>query len=333
MMRMRRLDTTGTRISEFGVGAYAFGLETDVPTAHAILDRYLELGGNHVDVADSYGKGASERIVGAWLAERGVRDEIVLSTKIGQPMGDGPNEAGLSAPRLHRAVRASLERLRTDHVDLLYLHCWDPLTPIEETLQALQQLVEAGLVRYIGVSNYLPSQLQRAVLLQRFAGRAPVVALQAQYSLLVRQVEWELTSVCDDEGVGLVTWSALAGGWLAGAFSPDEPPIDHPRDRSIFKYERRDVPRTWRIVDAVREVAGRHEGATMAQVALAWILGRPGISSTLLGPSTVQQLEENVASADLSLAADDLSLLEEASDPGLPEYPHGFAEQLARPRQ
>lgn len=332
-MRTRRLGSTGTRISEFGLGAYAFGRETDVVTAHAILDRYIEMGGNHVDVADTYGNGLAERIVGDWLANSGRRDDVVLATKVGQPMGQGPNEAGLSAPRIHRAVNASLERLQTDYVDMLYLHCWDPSTPLEETLTALQQIVDDGRARYVAVSNYLGSQLQRAVLLQRHDGRAPIVALQAQYSLLVRQIEWELVTLCRDEGVGLITWSPLCGGWLAGAFSPDERPVDHPRDRSIFRYDDRNVPRTWRIVDAVRSVAEGHNGATMAQVALAWVVSQPEVSCTLLGPSTVGQLDENIAAAQLDLTPDELSLLDEVSRPELPEYPYGFADRLAEPRR
>ncbi len=332
-MITRRLGSSGTRISEFGLGAYAFGRETDTPTAHAILDRYIELGGNHVDVADTYGNGLAERIVGNWLVDRGVRDDIVLATKVGQPMGQGPNEAGLSAPRIHRAVKASLERLQTDYVDVLYLHCWDPSTPLEETLMALQQIADHGYARYVAVSNYVGSQLERAVLLQTHAGRAPITALQAQYSLLVRQIEWELANVCRDEGVGLVTWSPLCGGWLAGAFSQDKRPVDHPRDRSIFQYDYRNVPRTWRIVDAVRSVAEGHSGATMAQVALAWVVRQSPVSCTLIGPSTVAQLDENIAASQLELTPDDLSLLDEVSRPDLPEYPYGFADRLAEPRR
>jgi aryl-alcohol dehydrogenase-like predicted oxidoreductase len=325
----RRLGREGPVVSRFGLGALSFATESDTATAHDVLDRYVDRGGVHIDVADVYGQGTSERVVGAWLARRRRRDGIVLASKIGQAMSPDPADRGLHPTRVPLAVRASLTRLGTDHLDLLYLHCWDPTVPLDDTLGAVQVLVDKGLVRAIGVSNYLGSQLQRATLLQAGAHRAPISVLQAQYSLLVRQIEWELTDLCRGEQVGLVVWSPLCGGWLAGAFSRDAPPVDHPRDRSIFAYADRATPRTWSIVEAVRDIAADH-GATMAQVALRWLLEQPLVDSVLLGPATVAQLEENLAAGDIELTPADRDQLNEVSAVPEPEYPFGFARMLAR---
>lgn len=326
----QKLGGSGPKVSRFGLGALALAGETDAGTAERILDRYVELGGRHIDVADVYGQGRAEQLVGDWLARRAARDDVVVASKIGQAMTTDPEARGLDPQRVGSAVRASLARLGTDRLDLLYLHCWDPNTPLDDTLDAVQELVDDGLVLHVGVSNYLPSQLQRATLLQQFAGRTRIAALQAQYSLLTRDIEWELLGVCQQEGVGLTVWSPLCGGWLAGAFSRDTPPPEgHPRDRSIFAYRYRANSRTWRILDAVDAVATRH-GATMAQVALRWLMDKPFVDSILLGPASVTQLEENLAAADLVLSQADHEELEEVSAPAEPDYPHGFARMLAQ---
>lgn len=328
-MEHRRLGSTGTLVSSLALGTMTFGEETPEAEAHAILDRYVEAGGNVVDTADVYGPdGASECIIGSWLADRGGRDDLVIATKARFPTGDGPNDAGLARPYLHRALDASLRRLGTDHVDLYQIHGWDPLTPIEETLTTLDGFVRAGKVRYVGVSNLTGWQLQRAILLARHRRLAPIVTLQAQYNLLAREVEWELVPLCEDEGVGILPWSPLGGGWLTGKYSADERPTGATRlgedpDRGLEAYERRNTQRTWRTVDSVRSVADER-GVTMPQVALNWLRSQPSVTAVILGVRTLQQLEDNLACVAWRLDADEVSRLDEASRPETPGYPYGL---------
>ena len=215
-----------------------------------------------------------------------------------------------------------------DTIDLYQAHCWDPVTPLEETLAAFAELVAAGKVRYVGVSNFAGWQLQRAALLGRRPGHAPVVTLQPQYSLLSREIEWELVPLCLEEGIGMLPWSPLGGGWLTGKYSRDERPSGATRlgedpDRGQEAWDRRNTERTWAVVDAVQEIADAH-GASMAQVALAWVTGRPGVTSTILGTRTVEQLDDNLGAAQLELEPEQVARLDEVSDPGLPPYPYGF---------
>jgi aryl-alcohol dehydrogenase-like predicted oxidoreductase len=331
-MELRTLGPTGTLVSSLCLGTMTFGHETDEPTAHAQLDRFVESGGNFVDTADVYQHGVSEAFVGRWLAASGRRDDLVLATKARFAMGEDPNAAGLSRRWLLRAAEASLRRLQTDTIDLYQVHCWDPRTPLEETLAALDDLVRSGKVRYVGISNFTGWQLQRAILLARANGWAPVVSLQPQYNLLAREIEWELVPLCLDEGVGILPWSPLGGGWLTGKYDRDRPPAGATRlgedpDRGVEAYGKRNTERTWRTVDAVHAVAGAR-GVSAAQVAIAWVAGRPGVSSTILGARTVEQLEDNLAAAPLRLTDEERVRLDEVSDPGLPAYPYGFIAEL-----
>jgi len=225
-MERRTLGPSGLIVSAYALGAMTFGNETDEDEAYAMLDAFVEAGGLVIDVADVYVAGASERIVGRWLADRGLRDEVVLATKARFPVGDeaGPNAQGLSRTHLTRAIDASLERLGVEHVDLYQVHAWDPLTPVEEWLTALDDLVRAGKVGHIGVSNLTGWQLQRAALTARHLGLAPIVSLQPQYNLLSREIEWELVPACEAEGIGMLPWSPLGGGWLTGKYRRDERP-------------------------------------------------------------------------------------------------------------
>ena len=231
-----------------------------------------------------------------------MRDRLVIATKGRFPMGDGPNDAGLSRTHLGRALDASLRRLGIDAVDLYQAHAWDPLTPIEETLGFFDDAVRAGKIRYAGVSNFVGWQLQKAALLAGDA--APIVTLQPQYNLLVRDIELEIVDVCRNEGIGILPWSPLAGGWLTGKYARDERPTGATRlgenpDRGMEAYGPRNAQeRTWRIIDAVRKVAeGR--GVSMSQVALAWVADRPAVTSVILGARTVAQLDDNLGAADL----------------------------------
>jgi aryl-alcohol dehydrogenase-like predicted oxidoreductase len=337
-MRYRTLGATGTLVSTYCLGTMTFGAETDEAGSFAQLDRFVERGGTFVDTADVYSAGASEEIVGRWLRDRpGLREQVVLATKGRFPMGPGPNDAGLSRTHLTRALEASLRRLGVEAVDLYQAHAWDPLTPLEETLRFFDDAVRAGKIRYAGVSNFTGWQLQKAVLLAEHLRLAPVVTLQPQYNLLARDVEFELVDVCRNEGIGILPWSPLGGGWLTGKYQRDTPPVGATRlgedpGRGVEAYHGRNADeRTWRVVDAVRAVADRR-GASMAAVALAWLAARPAVTSVILGARTVDQLDDNLAAVDLTLDAEDVRLLDEASAPVVADYPYGAAGVRQRSR-
>jgi aryl-alcohol dehydrogenase (NADP+) len=305
-----------------------FGAETEEAGAYAQLDRFVEWGGNFLDTADVYSRGVSEEIVGRWLAERpGVRDRLVIATKGRFPMGDGPNDAGLSRVHLSQALDASLRRLGTDVIDLYQAHAWDPLTPIEETLRFYDDAVRAGKIRYPGVSNFTGWQLQKAALLTQYLGLNRIVTLQPQYNLLARDIELELIPVCLNEGIGVLPWSPLAGGWLTGKYRRDQAPEGATRlgenpNRGVEAYDRRNTERTWQVVDAVRSVAeGR--GVSMAAVALSWLVDRPAVTSVILGARTVEQLADNLTATDVRLTAEETALLDSASEPLVSDYPYG----------
>jgi aryl-alcohol dehydrogenase-like predicted oxidoreductase len=329
-MEHRTLGRSGCAVSALTLGTMTFGTESDEAVSHAQLDRFVEAGGNLVDTADVYSGGASEEIIGRWLAARpaGVRDSVVLATKGRFPTGPDVNDLGLSRRHLQRALDGSLRRLGVDGVDLYQVHSWDPVTPLEETLETLDGFVRAGKVRYLGLSNYAGWQVQKAVALARERGWEVPVTLQPQYNLLVRELEWEIVPSCLDAGLGLLPWSPLGGGWLTGKYQRDQRPSGATRlgenpERGVEAYDRRSTQqRTWDVVDAVREVAAGR-GVSMAQVALAWVADRPAVSSVILGARTVEQLEDNLAADGLHLDAEETELLDKASDPGATDYPYG----------
>ena len=216
-MNYRFLGKTGLRVSELCLGAMTFGRETTEEVSRQILDRFVAAGGNFVDTADVYSRGASEEIVGRWLKDQ-PRDDLVIATKVRFPMGSGPNDVGLSRKHILAGVEASLRRLQTDYIDLYQVHCWDHVTPLEETLSTLDTLVQSGKVRYIGASNFSGWQLQKAIDLSLRMGWEPFTCLQPQYNLLCRTTEWELVPVCLNEGLGIIPWSPLRGGWLSGKY-------------------------------------------------------------------------------------------------------------------
>lgn len=338
-MRRRLLGPTGVLVSELALGAMTFGKEADEPTAHALLDTYAEAGGTLVDLADVYQQGAAEEIVGRWLARRPqLREDLLLATKCRFPMGADPNAAGLSRRWVVRAAEASLRRLGVERVDLYQAHAWDPATPVEETLRAFDDLVRAGKVGAVGWSNTTGWQLQRAVLTARAAGLAPVVSLQAQYSLLVRETEWELLPLCLDEGLGVLPWGPLGQGWLTGKYRRDVRPEGATRlgedpGRGVEGYDRRSgQQRTWAVVDAVRAVAAQL-GASMGQVALRWLADRPGVTAPIVGARTVDQLRESLGAGGLRLDDDQRRRLDEASEPATPDYPYRLAQEMTADRQ
>jgi aryl-alcohol dehydrogenase-like predicted oxidoreductase len=306
-----------------------FGNESSEEASHTQLDRFTGQGGNFIDTANVYSSGISEEIIGRWLAKRrGVRDQVVIATKGRFPMGEGPNDVGLSRTSLTHALDASLRRLRTDTVDLYQAHAWDALTPLEETLRFFDDAVKAGKIRYAGVSNFLGWQLQKAAMLTSVLGLTPIVTLQPQYNLLVREIEFELTDVCLNEDIGILPWSPLGGGWLTGKYRRDETPQgasrlgDNP-ERGMEAYAPRNAQeRTWQVVDAVGKIA-ESRGVSMAQVALAWTADRPAVTSVILGARTVEQLEDNLAAAHLHLSDDETELLDNVSEPITGDYPYG----------
>lgn len=337
-MDYRPLGMTGTQVTSLCLGTMTFGKETEESDAHAILDRYIDGGGNFIDTADVYQEGVSEEFIGRWLIERGRRDDLVVATKVRFPMGDDPNDAGLSRRWIIKEVENSLRRLNSDYIDLYQAHCWDPLTPLEETLAAFDDLVTAGKVRYIGVSNFTGWQLQRAALLAQITGRAPVVTLQPQYNLLAREIEWELVELCLDEGIGMLPWSPLGGGWLTGKYKREERPTGDTRlgddpERGVEAYDKRNTERTWTVLDAMDKIVADRGDVSHSQVALNWVTDRPGVSSTILGVRTLEQLEDNLASADWRLNEDETAALDQASDPGRPEYPYGFIDEETASRR
>lgn len=340
-MEYRTLGGTGTIVSSLCLGTMTFGKESTEEVSHAQLDRFVERGGNFVDTANVYSRGVSEEIVGRWLKERaGARDQVVIATKGRFAMGEGPNDVGLSRVGLTRALEVSLRRLQVDSVDLYQAHAWDALTPLEETLRFFDDAVRAGKIRYAGVSNFLGWQLQKAAMLTDFLGLAPIATLQPQYNLLVREIELELTNVCENESIGILPWSPLAGGWLTGKYRRDEAPTGNSRlgddpERGMEAYARRNSrERTWQVIDAVGKIA-ESRGVSMAQVALAWTADRPAVTSVILGARTVEQLDDNLAAAGLHLSDEETQLLDEASDPVVGDYPYGVPgrQQRARGRE
>jgi aryl-alcohol dehydrogenase-like predicted oxidoreductase len=331
LMRTRRLGNTGVLVTELGLGTMTFAEQADEATSHAILDRYFDAGGNFVDTADIYGSGGTEEIIGSWFGKRpGARDAIVLATKCYFRMREARdrNAGGLSRRWIVRACEGSLRRLGVDHVDLYQMHGWDPLTPLEESLAAFDDLVRAGKVRYVGVSNFVAWQLQRAILLARHDRLAPVLTLQPHYNLLTRDLEWEIAPLCLDEGIGIIPWSPLAQGWLTGKYRRGEAPAEGTRlvddpNRGVEAYDRRDTEHTWRILDVLRESAATMD-VPMAQVALRWLMDRPGVSTAPVGARTVAQLEQSLPAADLVLPDEIRDRLDEVSAPvsdGLTLYP------------
>jgi aryl-alcohol dehydrogenase-like predicted oxidoreductase len=330
-MDYRTLGNSGCAVSSLGLGTMTFGVETDEAVAHQQLDRFVETGGTLVDTADVYGDGRSEQIIGRWFARRPaeVTEPVVLATK-GRFRFSGdssPNGAGLSARHLTRALDASLRRLGLDTVDLYQVHAFDPLTPMEETLRTLDEFVRAGKIRYYGLSNFTGWQLTKAVHMARALNVAGPVTLQPQYSLLAREIEWEIVPAALDAGMGLLPWSPLGGGWLSGKYRRDQRPAGATRlgedpGRGMEAYDRRGTDRTWHVIDAVQKLAEDH-GVSMAEVALAWVTARPAVSSTILGARTLDQLETNLRSAGLHLAAAETATLDAASDPHPVDYPYG----------
>jgi aryl-alcohol dehydrogenase-like predicted oxidoreductase len=333
-MEYRFLGNAGLKVSELCLGAMTFGWSTNKEDSHWILDRFVEAGGNFIDTADVYSKGGSEEVVGEWLKEQ-TRDQLVIATKVRFPMGDDPNDIGLSRKHILTGVEASLRRLQTDYIDLYQVHCWDSGTPLEETLSTLDSLVQSGKVRYIGASNFSGWQLQKATERSRQMGLERFICLQPLYNLLDRTIEWELIPVCEHEGIGVIPWSPLRGGWLAGKYQrgmtapPEGTRVKMAEDRGWGEtFTDYNTEHTWNLLDNLYAVAKEVE-KTPAQVALRWLMQRPAVTAPIIAARTREHLEDNLGASGWSLSDGQMGRLTRSSDKTLP-YPY---ETLHRNRR
>ncbi|HYZ57289.1 MAG TPA: aldo/keto reductase [Streptosporangiaceae bacterium] len=339
-MEYRLLGNSGSAVSALTLGTLTFGNETDEAGSFAQLDRFTEVGGVLIDTADVYADGRSEQIIGRWLASRpGMREFVMIATKVRFPTDNSPNGHGLSRRHLAAALDGSLTRLGVDTIDLYQLHGWDPLTPVEETLRFLDDAVRAGKIHYVGLSNFTAWQIQKFVDIAdaRSLSSRPVT-VQPQYNLLARAIEWEVVPACQSEGLGLLPWSPLASGWLTGKYQRDQEPPSGTRlaeqaDQGMRIWnERGHLERNWQVLDVVRKVA-EQRGASMSQVAIAWVLARPAVTSVILGARTLEQLDDNLAAGGIQLSEEETRLLDEASELDTPDYPYGEKGQSQRSRR
>ncbi|HYP90712.1 MAG TPA: aldo/keto reductase [Polyangiaceae bacterium] len=337
-MKYKRLGNAGVKVSELCLGGMTFGeadeksfmhqLGSDEQTAGKVMSRALELGVNFIDTADVYGQdGLSERVIGNWFEREGRRNQVVLASKFRFTMGEGPNRSGASRYRIVRCVEGSLKRLKTDRIDLYQIHMQDIETPEEETLRALDDLVRQGKVLYVGCSNYAAYRLMNALWTSKVERLERFVTLQAEYSLVARDIEREHVPLCRQAGLGVLAWSPLAGGFLSGKYERSAPAPEGSRlAKWKDRFARFDNDRCWRAIAAARQVASEL-GSTPAAVSLAWLLSKPQVTSAIFGARDLQQLESNVKATELSLSAEHVKQLDDASALEL-GYPYGFMNQV-----
>lgn len=326
------LGRSGLRVSPFCLGAMTFGEEWGIGTteeeSYALLDAYLEGGGNFIDTANIYNKGHSEAILGNYFAEgpgRGTRDRVVIATKAGGNLYAGdPNGGGSGRKSIVQACDQSLRRLRTDFIDLFWIHFWDRHTPLDETMAALDHLVRQGKVRYIGLSDHpawVCAQAQHEAILRE---STPLIAIQIEYSLLQRTVEAELIPMAQALGLGVTPWSPLRGGVLSGKYTrTSRPEVGTTRVAADSKHLNE---QSWAVIDALEAIA-QESNATVAQVALKWLQDRPGVTSTIIGARRVDQLRDNIAALDVVLSDAHCKTLDELTMPSLP-FPHEFLDMV-----
>jgi aryl-alcohol dehydrogenase-like predicted oxidoreductase len=336
-MQYRYLGKSGLRVSEIALGTMTLGGRGmfanvgngDVNAARRLLDVAIDRGVNLIDTANGYSDGLAEEILGEAL--HGRRERVLIASKGRMAVGDGPNDAGLSRHYLIRAVEDSLRRLHTDHIDLYQVHEWDGKTPLEETLDALDTLVRDGKIRYIGSSNYSAWQLMKALSISERRGLQRFISQQIHYTLQAREAEYELVPIAIDQGVGILVWSPLAAGLLTGKFRRGQKGPQGARhtlgwpEPPVY-----DEDKLYEIIDALVEI-GESRGVSAAQVALSWLLARPGVTSTIVGARTVEQLEDNLAAADLTLAGEERARLDKITTLPL-LYPHWHHAEAASDR-
>lgn len=334
-MKYNPLGCSGLLVSELCLGTMVFGEESQRSTGEMealnIIARFIEAGGNHIDTADVYADGRSEEIVGKALKNR--RQDVVIATKVRFATGNGPNDEGLSRHHIIHGVENCLKRIGTDYIDLLYMHCWDPLTSLDESLRIFDDLIRWGKVRYIGVSNFKAWQIMKAIELCGKNGWERFIAAQYQYSLVVRDIEHEFIDLCLTEGIGLVPWGALGGGFLSGKYQRDVQPEEASEgrlavmtDETEEAWHRRNKNKNWQILDVINKISAAHNGVAPSQIALAWLLTRDVVDSVLVGVRTVEQLLDNLGAADLKLSEEEIIELDEASAPDL-GYPYRYLKE------
>jgi aryl-alcohol dehydrogenase (NADP+) len=338
-MEYRQLGESGTLVSRFALGTMYFGGETSEEEAFQMVDAFVEAGGNLIDTANVYTGGKSEAIVGRWFASRprDVTERVVLASKGRHSTHRGPNAPGLSRPGLRRLLSESLRNLGRDTIDLYQLHSWDPLTPVEETLRFLDDAVRAGDIQYVGLSNFTGWQLQLFMSTSRELGLTAPTTLQQQYSLLSRESEWEVIPAALHNRVGLLPWSPLAGGFLAGKYQRGVRPGADTRAGSakpLYQWtsaEYAETDQNWAVIELLEQVA-RRLGKTPSQVALAWLADRPSVTAPIFGARTLAHLHDNLGAADLHLDQASFDALDEISRPKAGGYPYGQfgAAQRAR---
>lgn len=325
------LGSSGLRVSPLCLGAMTFGEDwgwgSSVEDSQRIMDRFFDLGGNFIDTANAYTKGHSEKIIGDHLGyDRKKRDRVVLATKFMSNLFTGdPNGGGANRKAIVSQCEESLRRLRTDYIDLYWLHVWDTTTPIEETMRALDTLVEQGKVRYIGFSDTPAWKCAQAQTMAHFRGWSPLVALQIEYSLLQRTVEGELVPMAKELGLGVTPWSPLKGGALSGKYKRKDRG-NHQAGRGAWTTSALD-DRAFDILDVLEGIASELS-TTVARVAIAWVQAKPGVSSTIIGARTMDQLEDNLAALDVKLTAAHMEKLDTASKPQL-AFPADFVANAA----
>jgi len=337
-MKYNLLGNTGLKVSELCLGTMTFGgkgMYTAIgqlgqEPVDALMKRSIDAGINFIDTANVYSEGLSEELTGASIKNLGLnRNDLVLATKVRGTMGTGPNDAGLTRKHIMHQVENSLKRLQTDYIDLYQVHSYDPLTPIEETIGALDDLVKSGKVRYIGASNYAAWQLMKALGYSTHHRLAKYVSLQAYYTIAGRDMERELIPLLNDQKVGLMVWSPLAGGLLSGKYTRDDDNNEGRRKNFDFPPVNRD--RAFNVLDLLHPMA-KEKNATVAQLAIAWLLHQPAVTTVIIGANKQEQLEDNLKSIDIKFTAEELQQLDEASK--LPsEYPKWMLERTGWDRK
>jgi len=333
-MRYNRLGRSGLMVSELCLGTMTFGGREGMwgqigsvqqDEADALVRTALDAGVNFIDTANIYAEGRSEQILGQSLRNLGiVREEVIIATKVHGRMGPGPNSAGTSRRHILDQAKASLQRLQLDHIDLYQIHGFDPITPIEETLEGLDTVVRQGLVRYVGLSNWAAWQVAKAAGIVERRNQAPILSLQAYYTLAGRDLEREIAPMLLSEGIGLMIWSPLAGGFLSGKYDRDNEKAADGR-RATFDFPPVDRDRGYRIIDALRPIA-QAKGRSVAQIALSWLLHQKVVTSVIVGAKRVDQLTDNLKAIEVELSDEDLAALDEVSR--LPaEYPGWMLER------
>ena len=334
-MEYTTLGDSGLMVSDACLGTMIFGEQndrgTERETAINMINDYLDAGGNFIDTADVYADGRSEKIVGEALEDKN-KEDIVLATKVRFPTGDKPNHVGLSRKHILEGCEASLKRLGVDTIDLYYVHMWDPLTPIEETMKALEYLIDSGVVKYIGVSNFKAWQLMKALGISKKNGYSKFIAAQYQYSLVERHIEREFVSLFEDEGLGLVPWGPLGGGFLTGKYKRDKEPetgrIAETPDESEESWKHRNQEQNWQIIDVMEDLAQKYD-KTYPQIALNWLRAKDYVDSVILGARTPEQLKDNLGGFDWYLDSEDVKRLDKVS--AISDiYPYRMMEELGQ---